>query len=206
MADLDMTVSSHTCPSGLVERNYTNTSNLCVRGLDSSGCSSVMLSTSINYTSVCGRVIAYQISTPDAFESLTTEEGIDSIYVDGVSLTHGDPREHIWTFAAAVDEVFSRIRNDREHNNNNIPSFVGEDYFCDTANPARFTRAVFSDNPLWDGASCGPFNECCSFNSPPWFYKQLPQSTSDDIEMRVCRDQGEIDEDIAIQIVDIFVQ
>ena len=31
---------------------------------------------------------------------------IDSSYVDGVSLTHGQtPRKHIWTFAAAHDEI-----------------------------------------------------------------------------------------------------
>ena len=28
-----------------------------------------------------------------------------STYVDGLSLTHGHPREHIWTFAAAINDV-----------------------------------------------------------------------------------------------------
>ncbi len=32
---------------------------------------------------------------------------INSTYVDGVSLTHGSPREHIWTFASALDECVS---------------------------------------------------------------------------------------------------
>jgi len=27
--------------------------------------------------------------------------------VDGVSITHGHPRRHIWTFAATVDEVYA---------------------------------------------------------------------------------------------------
>lgn len=31
-------------------------------------------------------------------------EDIEDIYVDGVSLTHGHPRQHIWTFAVADDE------------------------------------------------------------------------------------------------------
>ena len=30
---------------------------------------------------------------------------IDSAYADGVSLTHGNLRRHIWSFAARLDEV-----------------------------------------------------------------------------------------------------
>ena len=50
-------------------------------------------------------VVAYQFGSPNAFwlsgHSLQT---IDGAYVDGVSLTYGNPRQHIWTFAAALDE------------------------------------------------------------------------------------------------------
>ena len=62
----------------------------------------------------------------------------------------------------------------------------------------------YGDDPLWDGAGCGPLNTCCSFNRPPWFYKQLPHPTTSDIEMAVCRDFS--DEDIAIETVEIYVQ
>ena len=64
----------------------------------------------------------------------------------------------------------------------------------------------YSADPLWDGAGCGPLNTCCSFNNPPWFYKELPQPTTDDIEMRVCRNQPANDEDIAIDIIEVYVQ
>ena len=30
---------------------------------------------------------------------------INDYYVDGVSLTHGNPRQHIWTFTSALHEV-----------------------------------------------------------------------------------------------------
>ena len=63
-----------------------------------------------------------------------------------------------------------------------------------------------ADNPLWDGAGCGSQSTCCSFNNPPWFYKQLPQSNTNDIEMRVCRDEGTANEDFAIEVVEIYVQ
>ena len=52
--------------------------------------------------------------------------------------------------------------------------------------------------------SCTDTNKCCSFNSPPWFYRQLQQPTTDDIEMRVCRDQERNYEDIQIQVTAII--
>ncbi len=63
-------------------------------------------------------------------------------------------------------------------------------------------RVYSSADPLWDGAGCGPLSSCCSFNNPPWFYKQL--ATDDNIEMRVCT--TEICEDIAVEMVDIYVR
>ena len=61
------------------------------------------------------------------------------------------------------------------------------------------TCVVWND-PLWDGARCGRSSTCCSFNSPPWFMKQLSSSTSDDLELRVCRDQERIDEDVNVEL------
>ncbi len=212
VAELDMTNSSHQCPSGLRQRTNSNL-RTCVRNSSAVGCSSVMFSTSsINYTSVCGRVIAYQYGRPEAFH----DTSIDSVYVEGVSLTHGSPRDHIWSFATAIDEVvsYSPAYSCPCINNNlvvreraNIPSFVGDDYFCDTGSQNAAAQNVFySTDPLWDGAGCGSLSTCCSFNNPPWFFKQLPQPTTDDIEMRVCRDFYSYDEDIAIEIVDVYVR
>ena len=59
----------------------------------------------IRYSQVCGRIIGYQKDTPEAFGSANSGQDIDDPYVDGVSLTHGSPREHVWTFAAARDET-----------------------------------------------------------------------------------------------------
>ena len=36
--------------------------------------------------------------------------------------------------------------------------FVGADYFCDTGSQQMAQRNIlYSDNPLWDGAGCGPY-------------------------------------------------
>ena len=61
-------------------------------------------------------------------------------------------------------------------------------------------------DPLWDGAGCEAPNNCCSFNNPPWFHKQLPQPTTDNIEMRVCRDEDVSNEDIVIEVVEIYIK
>ena len=210
VAELDMTNSSHQCPSGLMERN-DNSLNIrtCVRNEASGGCSSVELSTAnIQYSRVCGRITAYQVGRPNQFRG----EKPDSSYVDGVILTHGNSRQHIWTFAAARDEDSTCQCNNTESDGDrdSPPQFVGQDYFCEAGSVkgANATAGILlPDDPLWDGAGCSKTgNTCCSFNNPPWFYKQLPSSATDNIEMRVCRDSGNDNEDVAIEIVEVYIQ
>ena len=202
---LDMTDSSHHCPSGLMECNDSPNISTCVRNEISGGCSSVELSTAnIQYSTVCGRITAYQVGTVDDFQFRRPNTDINSAYVDGVSLTHGNPRQHIWTFAAAgrIDTICSCHTESR-------PASVGSDFFCDSGNPMPSSAAFgtfHSDNPLWDGVGCTADDECCPTDNPPYFLKTLPQSTTDDIEMRVCRNEGRGNEDIAIETVEIYVQ
>ena len=212
VAGLDMTNSSHECPSGLMEHIFSG-KRTCVRIATTFGCSSAnnFITPGVEYSQVCGRVIGYQYGSTDAFTSSINSA---SRHVDGVILTHGDPRQHIWTFAAAIDEVGSLASSNCPCTNTNQsaqatppPVFVGNDYFCDTGSEERRQPIFYGDDPLWDGAGCGPLNTCCSFNTPPWFYKQLPQSTTDDIEMRLCTSSDPItNENVAIQIVDVYVQ
>ena len=219
VAELDMTNDSHQCPSGLMERNDSSI-RTCVPNSVSANCSSVSLPISNEYSKVCGKIIAYQVGSPNTFADYTgsfvrVNASIDTYYVDGVSLTHGSPRCHIWTFAAGLDEYPGSFAHSNcpctDTNQSSSatppPEYVGDDYFCDTGSEGRFLNGNFySDDPLWDGAGCGPLNACCSFNNPPWFYKELPQSTTDDIEMRVCKDQNSYNEDIAVEMISIYVQ
>ena len=211
VAELDMTNNSTQCPSGLRQRNDSNIST-CTINSNTEGCSSVILFTSnVYFSRVCGKIKAYQFGTTDAFG--TGPVNISSYYVDGVSLTHGRPMQHIWTFAAAQDESefspHAKCPCTNIHTANSAtppPAFVGNDYFCDTgSNYLNNNNIFYSDDPLWDGAGCGPLNTCCSFNNPPWFYKLLPQPTTDDIEMRVCRSDPTGNEDIGIEMFDIYI-
>ena len=193
VANLDMTDSSQTCPYHLRQRTDSSR-RTCAAYSDSAGCSSVTYrSNSINYRRVCGKVRAYQGFTMDGFHTNARERqpSIDSNYVDGISFTHGRfPRKHIWTLAA---------RN--ECPCGPVPAYVRNDFFCDGSN----NRIIDFANPLWDGGSCGT-NRCCTLNNPPWFYRQLPRQTNDDIEVRVCRDQSRRDEDLLVEAVEIYIQ
>ena len=87
-----------------------------------------------------------------------------------------------------------------------IPPYVGSDYFCDTASENNVQYIFYPNDPLWDGQGCGRLNTCCSFNNPPWFMKELPSPTRDNIEMRLCADQSRSDEDITFESIELYVQ
>ena len=208
---LDMTDSSHQCPSGFTEHRDSNI-RTCRRTDISTGCGSVMMDVPYQYSRVCGRVRAYQVGTTNAFKDRSSAS-IDSAYVDGVSLTRGSPRQHIWTFVSGLQENTgheSSVCPCNDAGAPHPPAFVRNDYFCDSGNP-RFMHSdsrttVYSDDPLWDGHGCVSTSTCCIFNNPPWFHKQLSDLTTDDIEMRVCIDQDADDENVFIEMVEIYVQ
>ena len=206
VANLDKTNSSQNgmCPGGLGEHMFSSRPT-CRRADTSAGCSSVQFPThELSYSRVCGQITAFTEGRPDGFMR-TNVTDINGTYVDGVSLTHGAPRQHIWTFAATSSEMLSCSCNNSNTAGTPPPEYVGNDYFCDT----RFRESgVDRDLVLWQGTDCTSSNACCSFNNPPWFYKQLPQPTTDDIEIRVCRDENRknFNEDVFIQIAEVYIQ
>ena len=218
VAYLNMTDPSQQCPSAwTLQTRSSEPRRLCGRGSSDAGCDSVTYSTfGINYSHVCGRVIGYQYYSTDAFGA---SQSIEGYYVDGVSLTHGFPgsRQHIWTFAAGIVENnpshyprHSCPCADRATALSLVPSFVGNDYFCESGNPnSNFTNTLYANDPLWDGQGCGS-SSCCELSyppgvTPPWFCKQLPQATTDDIEVRICRDQTNY-EATPIELIEVYIQ
>ena len=186
---LNMADPNTNCPSGW---NLTSHSKrTCGRAnTRSPSCDSVFFPVSGgDYTSVCGSIRAYQFGNIDAFEAyhyghVTT---INGAYVSGVSLTHGSPRQHIWTFAAAATETRTNFEGcPCTGASVTIPPFVGGDYFCESGVNSGHTGGFHPEDPLWDGQGCSSSSTCCSFNNPPYFTKQLPSPTSDPIEARLC--------------------
>ena len=216
VASINMTDTSQQCPSGLRTFNRSSPPHrLCAMNIDNAGCSSAVFPIEgVEYSRVCGKIIGYQQKTPDAFSPYNRggQTSINSHYVDGISLTHGHPHKHIWTFAAAVHEHNSNLwdvcpcTNTRNTQRVTVPPFVGHDYFCDTGSENHYQHIFYPDDPLWDGEGCGEYNTCCSWNTPPWFMKQLSSPTTDDIEMRLCSDQDRDDEDITVETIELYVQ
>ena len=218
IAHLDMSNPNQQCPPNW--RLITTPVRGCGRTAARGNCESATFpSGSRRYSNVCGRVNAFMSGSPSAFEpGILHNRGVEGVYLEGISLTHGPPgsRQHIWSFATALFENDPNYARYTGHvcscTNTNfawphqVPSFVGNNYFCDTANPGpHWASSVYSDDPLWDGEGCGPTNTCCAFNSPPWFCTTLPQPTTNDIELRICADQEPSDEDSLISLVDIYV-
>jgi hypothetical protein len=206
------------CPSGW--RQIATPLNAC--GRKGSDCDSAIFPTDGSpYTRVCGRIIAIQKGITGAFhqsvhDRVPNTPGLENTYFSGVSLTHGTAgsRQHVWTFAAALYETDSRYDPSQSCpcTNTNFnwpyetPIFVGNNYFCATANtgPGFSQTRTYLEDPLWDGEGCGPASTCCQFNRPPWFCTTLPEPTTDDLELRIC--SGHISSsDIYIQLIDIFV-
>ena len=213
VAHVDMTQPHQECPLGFMINTYSGgaggTKTLCGRP-GPAGCVSATFSTNdIPYNLVCGKVIAYQDKTPNGPCPYTNgETTIDDSYIDGVSLTHGSPRQHVWSFMASRGEEAGPCRACPCFNNSNgvYAPFIGNDYFCDTGSETDGGTDFYGDDPLWDGQGCGPNNGCCTFNNPPWFCKQLPQTTSDDLELRICANQPTNNEDVPIEYIELYVQ
>ena len=219
VAYLNMTDTTQQCPSAwTLQTRSSEPRRLCGRSSSSASCKSVTYSTfGMSYSHVCGRVIGYHNRTPDAFYS-SASQTIEGYYVDGVSITHGSPgsRQHIWTFAAGYaenspsrDPTWSCPCADRATAISRVPSFVGNDYFCESGNPnSSGTSMFYSNDPLWDGQGCGAAS-CCELSyppgvTPPWFCKQLPQITIDDIEIRICGERIG-DEDTPVELIEIYI-
>ena len=219
VANVNMTERDSECPEGL--EILTQPRRMCRKTIATAGCSSATFSTQgLEYKKVCGKVIGYQYYSTDAFNPYHGNQAltIDDVYVEGVSITYGcSPRQHIWTFASALHEdgradhlqYICPCSNTRASFNWAIPRFVGTDYFCETGNRGYYSSnpsKYLVDDPLWDGKGCGPDSTCCDGAGKPWFCKDLPEPTTDDIEVRLCNDQARSNEDVAIEIIELYIQ
>ena len=212
VAYLNMSDSSQQCPS--VWQEITTPHRVCGRNSTAGSCEGVNYTTgSEQYDQVCGRIIGYELGNPDAFHGGDDgpSQSIDSYYIDGISVTSHSPRQHIWSFVGGIDEMNSLSSCPCVTGNtggSRIPSFVGQNYFCETGITSGHVNGYFYPNsdPLWDGQGCGPTSSCCTFNSPPWFNVQLSSPTTDDIEVRICGDGGIGNEDTPVQLIELYVK
>ena len=220
LAYLNMSDSTQNCPTGFSLYNESNGVRACGRVNSGSGsCQSVQFSpNNISYSQVCGRVVGYQYRSTDAVYSggSSAHNNMNSYYVDGVSITHGSPRKHIWTLMAGLSDTsfYEGVGNTNcpcsQGSLQTPQSFIGNDYFCESGNPSTqgsWKSTLYTQDPLWDGKGCGSLEgNCCLAPGLPWFNKILNSTTTDYIELRVCGDQGVSDEDVPVSFYEIYIK
>ena len=201
---LNMTESGATCPTGLTKNQLINIDHGVCGRLTTYGVGCVSTAFSLlgmTYHKICGKVRGYAFISPDSFgwDHIGKNEGIDTNYVDGISITHGqNPRQHIWTYVAGYggNPGPCSCATPSTSENPPPPSFVGNHYYCESG-----------DDVLWDGEGCSSSEApCCTNSKMPWFYRVFDGKLQDDIELRVCADQSYIDEDIPIDFIELYVQ
>ena len=82
---------------------------------------------------------------------------IDTAYLDGVSITHGSPRQHIWSYASSqtTQAGITECPCSTDNTVVNPGAFVGDNYYCEAGGGGG--------NPLWDGLQCqGIEAPCCN--------------------------------------------
>ena len=220
VAHVNMSQSGATCPQGLTQTTFSGLT-LCSRN-GSAGCQSTVFSTlGLSYSQVCGQLRGYQYGRPEAFLGyfytlLNSPKTINNDYVDGASITYGSApsRKHIWTYANGVNLVHHYgprlICPCNLDSWLGTPPFVGSDYYCETGDNGKTccgSATLYPNDPLWDGQQC-PCEEapCCTHPNMPWFNKTLSETTTEDIELRVCGDQNTNDEDTPLEVIELFVR
>ena len=228
LAYLDMTDPAQKCPSGF-KPIQTGQVRTCGRPNTSAGsCASVHFqSHGISYSQVCGKVIGYQHGTPDGIypghyaggkygSVIDSHVNINSYYVDGVSITRGYPRQHVWTL---INGLFAAISNNKyncpchpgslqKSTLQNQLKFIGNDYFCESGNSGSTHGGhyIYSSDPLWDGKGCSTEGDCCKAPGLPWFNKVLKAATTDYLELRLCQDEGTANEDSPLRSYELYVK
>ena len=101
IAFLNMTDPDQQCPSEWLLHDASLSDRSCTRpSTNTIGCASTFFSTgNLDYNRVCGRATGIAFHSPDSYRPTGNNRGSSTIndpYVDGLSITHGSPRQHIF--------------------------------------------------------------------------------------------------------------
>ena len=232
---MDFTEEGTDCPSGFTAGVYSARPHTCVLtdAVNGGQCVDTPFTLTEPYSSVCGRIDAYQFGSPLAFAGATGVFGINEAYLSGVSLTRGGdlgdasgtPATHIWSFAAGLTQSTASVDPNFRcpcDTGTTSPTFVGEDYFCEASSTLsigtdvshNFNNGIFfPGNLLWDGLGCATAetssccdSDCCSRIDHPYFVKHLGVPTEDPIDLRLCFSQGSAIENFAFEHVELYVK
>ena len=107
------------CPPELHLMNHTTLAGfLCSQSNDGELSNFKYSSSNTSYSKICGQAKAYVYDHGHAFYLYNLwGAGLDSIYVDGISISTGNYTKHIWTYAVGLDECPCSIYNYNLHHN-----------------------------------------------------------------------------------------
>ena len=200
---LDMNNQQEQCPC---EFRHVPAENLRLCGRSSGpGCASLVFDNIKGYTYSrwCGRVIGYVQHWPEGFERhchcngclLTAHNyftqlvcGLNDPYVDGFSVTYGSPgcRKHIWSYAMRCHDCDSDF----------MPGFIGGNYCLQNPSDNEGDHGVYVHDPLFNGTCNGEIFQCV----------QLPEPTSEPLELRICADEPLNEEDALLNFAEFYIQ
>ena len=211
IADYD-TSRGDDCPRGWNKMTVSdNNIDVCQSPSNNSGCYSTNFFVyNVGYNKICGKVKGYQKGGADAFRH--SPSSLDSNYVDGVSITLGSPRKHVWTYAVGLSDDNNINQESRcpcaKLPGKDPPAFVGNHYYCESGNTNEtgIMSEYFTEDPLWDGNGCSAGDNCCTNTDQPWFFRQLVMKKSDDIEARLCTSEDFNDEAVLVEQIHLYVQ
>ena len=197
------------CPDGWQLTNYSKRTCGRVSTSENTCDSTVFPTGGLPYSQVCGHVAGYQFGAVSAF--YRSSQNIESVYVNGLSLTHGSPRQHVWTFAVGLAESSTVYQGEWcpcDGGISPVPTFMGGIYSCESGINGPWVESQFIFHPgdrLWDGEDCLPISSCCA-NTLPYFIRDLGYHTTDDIEARLCSVYNRVVSDIAMEVVELYVK
>ena len=113
IVDID-TNRGDTCPC-----RWTRQKSHCTA--KSADCYSVYFpASSTTYSKICSRIVGYVKGGMDGFypsahdhgkvngyTPVTSSRSLDGVYVNGISITSGDSRKHVWTYAVGLSDDYN---------------------------------------------------------------------------------------------------
>ena len=213
-----MSHEDHICPSNWT---FVNTSvRACRRTTESPACDSAIFSVGgFEYSKVCGKVLAYQRGTPDAFDRSTNSEARRSDHMWMVLpslMAQWDPggtSGHLQLLCMSRNtHIMSQDITMPVQYQSQLALwdsvFHWENYFYDTGNlgPGCSSTVTYTDDPVVGWARVWPQQHLLQVeNRPLWFCVQLDEVTREDLELRICSDQNSYDEDVLVSYVKMYV-
>ena len=153
------------------------------------------------------------LAQENSMDSFHSQISIDSSYVDGISVTYGSPRKHIWTFATGLSTtvvVPHKLANCpcSEHPGQKPSTFVGSDYYCESGNPSATSifDGWYTANRLWDGSCANTKSKCCNHPTMPYFIQNLGATSTEPLEVRLCTNQHTDDENFGVEKLELYIR